>query len=213
LVNILATELIVVFSSWRFFMRRIIRFLGSTVLLLCVSSAYAADMVDAPAVPQMVDPTEPAGFQDWSGAYIGATAGYQLGSVFTRNTVGDFPGVTDLRGLLGGVNAGYNFQNGSMVYGLEADVNWSGLSGNRICAGFPGITCNYLIDLTASLKARVGVSMDQLLVFGEGGLTAGHGESTISPAGAPLTGYSNATLLGLTVRVRGRICPDPENFA
>ena len=182
-------------------MRGLIRVLSSAVLLLISSAAYAADMVDVPDLPHVPAATDANGFHDWSGAYVGATAGYQIGSVFTRNAVGDFPGVTDLRGLLGGVNAGYNFQNGSMVYGLEADVNWSGFSGNRICAGFPGVTCNYAIDLTASLKGRFGVSMDQLLVFGEGGLSAGHGESTISPVGAPLTGYANATLVGLTVGV------------
>ena len=179
-------------------MRGVISFLCAAVLLLCSSAAYAADMVDVPDAPPPADASVANGFHDWSGAYVGATAGYQIGSVMTRTTTGNFAGVTDLSGFLGGLNAGYNFQSGSMVYGVEGDVNWSNYSGSRQCVADATVKCGYSIDLSGSLRGRFGVSIDQMLLFGTAGVSAGRGTTSISPATAGLTGQSTATLLGIT---------------
>lgn len=180
-------------------MRHFMRVFCSSVLLFCSSAAYAADMIDVPDAPPMAGTADTNGSHDWSGGYVGVTAGYQIGKVFTRTTTGNFPGVTELRGLLGGINAGYNVQDGSMVYGVEGDVNWSNFSGDRPCAASAAVQCNYSIDLTASLRGRIGFAVDQVLIFGAAGLSAGRGFASVSPFAAPMTGESSATLLGLTI--------------
>ena len=81
----------------------------------------------------------------WTGFYIGGHAGYSWGSVdgdlthsvliparlpfiFTPNPVA-FPSLArdlDPNGGLGGFQAGYNYQIDRVVYGLEADLSWTG---------------------------------------------------------------------------------------
>lgn len=55
--------------------------------------------------------------------------------------------------LLGGLHIGYNVQEGSMVYGIEADASF----GDRV-------------DYLASLRARVGVAFNELLIYATAGV-------------------------------------------
>src|SRR5258708_3826927 len=50
----------------------------------------------------------------WEGPYVGANLGYQW-SVISNNP-------TRPNGFVGGVQAGYSWQNQQFVYGLEADL-------------------------------------------------------------------------------------------
>jgi outer membrane immunogenic protein len=52
-----------------------------------------------------------------AGPYVGATLGYELGSVDNNPT--------HPSGVAGGLEAGFNWQNGNFVYGGEADINLS----------------------------------------------------------------------------------------
>jgi outer membrane immunogenic protein len=53
----------------------------------------------------------------WAGPYVGATLGYEWGSIDNNPT--------HPNGAAGGFEAGLNWQNGSFVYGGEADINFS----------------------------------------------------------------------------------------
>jgi outer membrane immunogenic protein len=67
------------------------------------------------------------------------------------------------RSLLGGVHVGYNWQEGSRVFGLEGDVSFA-----------KGI------DYLASLRARVGHAVDNTLFYGTAGIAfAGFKDKTI----------------------------------
>jgi outer membrane immunogenic protein len=75
----------------------------------------------------------------WSGFYIGGNIGYGTGRArtsFDPYPAGVFTALapTTLRfdetGALGGGQIGYNWQAGSFVYGLEADIQKSDLSGS-----------------------------------------------------------------------------------
>ncbi|MER8849690.1 porin family protein, partial [Mesorhizobium australicum] len=89
--------------------------LATTILTVVSGSAYAADAIVSEPVPV-------AASFDWTGAYIGVNAGGGFGT-FNLAPSGGGPGSIDLdaSGFLGGVQAGYNWQVGQFVYGVEAD--------------------------------------------------------------------------------------------
>lgn len=69
----------------------------------------------------------PAGAYNWSGFYIGGTAGYANGDHSSDDVAGAFLGYPDLangqsHGFAGGGTLGVNWQAGSLVYGLETLV-------------------------------------------------------------------------------------------
>src|SRR5262249_10038331 len=81
------------------------------------------------------------------------------------------------KGFGGGIQAGYNYQTGSIVWGLEADANYIHLRKSYttdVFAGVDGgtyeadgsIRSNWLI----TLRPRIGVAFDRLLLYVTGGL-------------------------------------------
>ena len=83
------------------------------------------------------------------------------------------PGVSSTNtGFVGGGQIGYNWQVSNWVFGLEADANWNRV---RPSVGFnvpdpfliQTLTGSYTteIDWTASLRARLGVTFDRLLIY------------------------------------------------
>lgn len=150
-------------------------FLTTTALTLTLApAAWAGSMAEALVEP-MVAPVEvvaPAPY-DWSGFYAGLSAG---------KTSGNFeyifgPGETesyDLDGRSFGVFAGYNWQRGNLVYGLELalqDVDAEQEDANFV---YPEYHYNYIHDL----KARIGYASDNMLFYAFGGYSMGeHQES------------------------------------
>lgn len=153
---------------------------ASAVTLVAFQAAHAADAVmDIPQAPA-ADYSEPA-IKDWSGAYLGGTATWQKGK-FNRQ------GSKRANGFGGGVYGGYNVQDGQMVYGGEADLNYSGVDAqtNRFKAKQ---------GANGSIRARVGVDLNPVLVYG----TAGVAASNVEVKDA--TGKDDATMLGWTAGV------------
>lgn len=110
----------------------------------------------------------------WTGFYVGAHVGYSWGSVTGDTThavfvptgspflpvVGPaFPALgrdIDPNGGLGGLQLGYNYQVGSVVYGAEADITWTG---QRDSFNFNGVAPNlnfedFLYQETTAAKLR-----------------------------------------------------------
>ncbi|WP_376709166.1 outer membrane protein [Pseudochrobactrum lubricantis] len=150
-------------------MKKIVALLAMTILS---GQAFAADAI--------VSAPEPAPVQDyttfnWSGAYIGAHAGYGWGK--TRDV--DHPKPADspekkLKGGLGGLQAGYNWQfDNNIVLGAEADVtfgaikkNWDGTAINK---DSPYYTRDK-IGTHGTVRARLGYAADRFLPYVTGGL-------------------------------------------
>jgi outer membrane immunogenic protein len=140
--------------------------------------AVAADLyVPSQPLPIIAD----AGF-DWSGAYIGAALGVQGVRVLT-----DIEGTTDGSGALGGVFAGYTWQQGNVVFGAEIDAEYSGFD-RTVPSVPPAWSFNTHVRGQGSLRARLGYAVDTLLFYGTAGLAVAHvGGSTISPTGTVYT--------------------------
>lgn len=145
---------------------------ASAVLLGAAGAANAADLiVDDVALEAAV----PAG--DWSGAYVGGHVGYASGTADWELL--PQPGPSDdyaLAGWLVGVQGGYNWQIDTFVLGLEGDISLSGIEGDD--QGFIARQVNW----AASLRARAGVAVDAVLLYGTAGVAVANstGEVFIS---------------------------------
>ncbi len=138
-------------------MRKLVMILMATAAgVATFSTAQAADAVDQ--IPEAPAATESysAPVSNWAGAYVGATANYDWG----RFGSGDY----DAKGFGGSLYGGYNFQNGQIVYGAEADIAYTGEDGD---AG-TGLTGTQGVN--GSIRGRVGYDMNPFLIYGTAGL-------------------------------------------
>jgi outer membrane immunogenic protein len=154
------------------------------------------------------DPEMPAAAFDWSGAYVGANLGYAWSHAdFTDaeyNGIRLLPDVhwdLDENGLLGGIQAGYNWQRGHVVFGLEGELGYLDLD-DKSFQGMDPVGVPYDAYGTvdggwyASLNARLGYAWDRTLVYGKLGAVYSRAEvgfldmCTIAPCGDSMTDAS-----------------------
>ncbi|OJU86725.1 MAG: hypothetical protein BGO06_14880, partial [Shinella sp. 65-6] len=139
--------------------------------------AHAADAIDEVPQAPAAEYSEPV-VKNWSGAYVGGTATWQKGKFNGQ-------GQDRAHGFGGGVYGGYNMQNGQMVYGGEADLNYSGVDHNNgVFSAKQGVN--------GSIRGRVGVDLNPVLVYGTAGIAASNVK--VNAAGAK----DDATMLGWT---------------
>jgi outer membrane immunogenic protein len=171
--------------------------LSLSILLATAVPVAAADLSEAS--PDYGKPT--AAPTLWSGPYVGIDGGYGWGSTSHSFDNGAPSGNSHPAGALGGAFAGYNYQTGHFVAGLEADIEAADLSGSFSNAS--GITSqgSARLDWDASLRARFGEAFGPSLPYLTGGVAFGGYKFTGGPlpiAGPCCGGYSE-TLTGWTV--------------
>lgn len=142
------------------------KILAGSVLLLAPAAALAADL------PRRSAAVAPAPYAApvfaWSGPYAGLNAGYAWGdSKLSSGRTGS----ADVDGWLAGAQLGYNHQIGSMVVGVEGDVNWADVNGSVVCA--VGQTCSSKVNWLGSARARAGFAANNILFYGTGGFGFG----------------------------------------
>ena len=156
-------------------------------LVLGPTAALAADLpVKAPPPPVVI--------YDWTGFYIGGSAGGSLGG---SNHVDPFglnltqEGFRVQGGLVGGT-LGYNWQVGSFVVGFEGDASWVDEYGSHIDNG-PSAAAVAAVDALgnplfrsftrenwlATVRGRAGYAVDNLLFYVTGGYAAAGVEAGI----------------------------------
>lgn len=166
------------------------------------TAATAADLY-SDNVPQPLSPQSAVAdiIHDWSGGYFGVVGGGAVGEVETQTGSGTLFSETPLRGGLAGVTAGYNLQNGNMVYGVEADVSWGKIKGDQACEGFPSQTCRFELGWQGTARARVGVAMDRTLLYVTGGLAVAEGKGGVDPIVGAIDGEDKQTYFGYVAGV------------
>lgn len=172
---------------------------GASLLAMGVVSASAADLparmpVKAPAY------VAPMAFS-WTGFYLGLNGGYGFGrGEFNGGGLGS--GGFDAGGGLFGATVGYNWQTGPLVFGLEGDIDWSGMRGSATCGGIT--SCDVRNDYLATIRGRLGYAMDRWMPYITGGAgignvktsIAGFGDTNNTKAGWTLGGGIEASLMG-----------------
>lgn len=130
---------------------------------------------------------------DWTGFYAGVHLGYGWGNAkfTTRTGVPRYP--YNIDGILGGIQAGYNFQMDSFVFGLEGDFSGTSIDGSTSWAAG---TRNASLDINwlATIAARAGVAMDRSLFYAKGGLALA--DTDYRHLGGPGLLRGNATRTG-----------------
>src|SRR5215510_9704711 len=126
---------------------------------------------------------EPVVVDSWRGFYLGVHGGYGwknddfsdiLATIGGKNF---FVGGVNSSGGLFGAQAGYNWQSGSLVGGLEVDLSFSNLSGSSDSVVLPlgpgatnTITRSDDGKWLGSARGRLGFASGNFLLYGTGGL-------------------------------------------
>jgi opacity protein-like surface antigen len=130
-----------------------------------------------------------------AGIYIGGQIGYAWGAgnfnetlidpvtgTLINTSVGGKP-----NGVIGGAHVGYNLQINQWVIGLEGTVDGTSLS-NTAVAFFPvafrgsTLTAQTTADIQGSIRGRLGIAWDRVLIYGTGGVAFGGFNTDVSIA-------------------------------
>ena len=175
------------------------------VSVLALTAIGAGSCVGVWAVPASAQDIR----YDWTGVHVGISLGlgssagavaldYPEGTAGSNNvyfsdgnfrfssetnaTVLSWPEAFDLEGMgpTISVDAGFDYQLGSVVVGAVVDSTYLGTSGMEWASGLVddvglnhSLTVSANLDQIYSLRSRVGIGIDRLLLFGTGGLAAG----------------------------------------
>lgn len=135
--------------------------------------------------------------RNWAGLYVGGHAGggssrsdwmfQQLDDWWTGGSHAfPFPSKT---GFLGGVQAGFNYQLGSVVAGVEGTWSGADLKTTILSPDYPDTDSQTTkVRNLFTFAARFGVTWDRVLFYGKGGWAGGEVElSAFSTSGGPTT--------------------------
>jgi outer membrane immunogenic protein len=185
--------------------------LASTALCAAFASgALAADLPTMKGPPPAPMPVV-APFS-WTGFYIGGN----IGAVFDPDSVQDlggncchfYNGGTDTlnpTGVVGGLQAGYNYQIQSFVVGVEGDLDGTSASASRggvlggSGAGQPVHSAS--LPFFADLRARFGMAFDRFLPYVTGGVVFADLTNKLSDTGytPPLSVSRGSEATGWTI--------------
>lgn len=173
--------------------------LGIVAAIGLSTAAQAADMAVAPrpvAAPAMI--------YNWSGFYAGVHGGGAWGNSNWLNTASNggplfypdlLPGDRNghnISGWLAGGQMGYNFQSGSLVYGLELSGSAADIKGSSISQPGPVSTQDDVFGTKITsfflASARLGYASDSWLLYVKGGYAGAHVKTSAVDIVAPLTG-------------------------
>jgi outer membrane immunogenic protein len=199
--------------------------LSTVILFMGLTASVAARAADLPT--PAVAPIPPV--YDWTGFYVGANVGYGWnegdGPLQCTNSAGvsfgtgcgliPFAGLSP-RGFIGGGQAGFNWQHGPFVIGLESDFQAADIQGstrtdgpwgfvNSTAITRPGsfFTASHQIDWFGTARLRLGyASLDRTLVYATGGIAYGRVDEqtdVVHPAtGVSYPASESATKTGWT---------------
>lgn len=205
-------------------MTRLAKVSGIIAGMLAVSAASAAD-IPAP-VYKSARPTA----YTWQGCYAGAQGGWiksqsdlqwRLDGAYVgflgQTAVDAFAqryAFNDSGFTIGG-HLGCNYQSGNWVAGLEADLNWSSLESD-IETRYPLLTApggqtfnphtdrlSNRLDWYSTVRGRIGLAFDRVMVFATGGLAIAQIETTSETFNAAglltFTGSEDGVRAGWTI--------------
>jgi outer membrane immunogenic protein len=177
--------------------------LASAGTIALASQAFAADLPSRAPPPVYVPPVP---IFTWTGFYLGGQVGYAWG---TQKANVELPnGIIfasrSAEGVIGGGHVGYNYQVNQWVLGIEGSVDGTSLSKTFTPTGqifplFPafGVTYKTSVPIEGSIRGRLGVAWDRVLLYATGGVAFAGVEQTFT---SPVRSLSQSTTrVGWTV--------------
>jgi outer membrane immunogenic protein len=187
--------------------------LASVTVLALTGTALAADLP-----PGVVYPAFAPRFT-FTGFYVGGTVGGVLASLnYIEAPSGAFgpafgPEIAAVgtssaapRGVIGGIEAGYNWQVGMFVLGFETDFSGWDLSASSGVSSFGPTTLSATSSINSNwlftARPRIGFANGNMLTYLTGGLAVSNislaQSILLSAAGPTLAGSASSTQLGWT---------------
>jgi outer membrane immunogenic protein len=151
-------------------------FLAATTLFL-TGSALAADLPTTKSPPPVAPPPAP---YNWTGFYVGVNAGvgfWDSGNVTIFDPVRGPQAfhVDSNTSFVGGGQAGFNYQVGQTVFGVEADIQ--GIAGGSSFTwgrySFFGPSNGGIPGFLGTARGRLGYAIDRTLIYATGGFAYG----------------------------------------
>uniref|UniRef100_Q07T55 Putative outer-membrane immunogenic protein n=1 Tax=Rhodopseudomonas palustris (strain BisA53) TaxID=316055 RepID=Q07T55_RHOP5 len=142
-------------------------------IAMTAAAVFAAGLVSAQAAdlsygrsyaPYTVN--QPLNAYSWAGPYLGGNLGYAWGDIHNNSAKPS--------GLSGGIQGGYNWQSGQMVYGLEGDLQITGANDTFAQYKFSN-------PWFGTVRGRIGYAFNNVMFYGTGGLA--YGELTAEMGG------------------------------
>ena len=174
--------------------------------VVVVSAIAPAQITSAADMPVKAPPPVTA-FYNWTGFYVGGNLGYSIGRdpstvSFGPPFIQHAPSFTLVpAGWLAGGQFGYNWQTGHLVFGLEADWQWTGQKDSAcviFCASPPGgnypfFTEEQKLKWFGTARARIGYAVDHWLWYLTGGAAWGRVETDVTAGNnvTPTTASAN----------------------
>ncbi len=132
------------------------RILWRALVLIVAGWTTSSAAADLNYRPYTVN--QPLNAYSWAGPYLGGNLGYAWGSVDNNPSKPS--------GFAGGVQAGYNWQNGPWVFGVEGDIQASAAEETFAPWKFSN-------PWFGTLRGRIGLAANNFLFYGTGGLAYG----------------------------------------
>jgi outer membrane immunogenic protein len=162
--------------------------LATAAVLGFGGTGYAADM----GIPMKAPAPPPLPVTTWAGWYIGGHLGAARLNGTATNVGDNGAGIhgpcsyysvsacsTGTTGLAAGVQVGYDWQDRYFVYGVAADWTWTGLKhSQQASSGATYFRYQAKVDWLASFRGRMGLALDNNLVYFTGGLALGQLKSS-----------------------------------
>ena len=172
---------------------------SAAVVALPIGVASATDL--PVRMPMKAAPMSPPPF-NWTGFYVGANAGVVWGR--SEQTVDIYTGLgvinpddAKFTGVIGGVQAGYNWQFSNVVLGIEADIDAS--SARKSVVTGPTDTHNMALNWLSTARGRAGLAFDRWLPYVTGGVAFAGLKNEIVDTGNPFTVNRGSTATGWTI--------------
>jgi outer membrane immunogenic protein len=134
--------------------------------------------------PQYAPAPIPVPFNRWTGFYIGGNVGYQWGDIDNNPT--------QPSGVAGGLQAGYNWQNGQWVFGGETDLQISGA--DDTFAGY-----KFSNPWFGTTRGRAGLAFSNVLAYLTAGVAYGGGRAEFAGMSQSRTHFGWTLGLGIEV--------------
>jgi outer membrane immunogenic protein len=144
-------------------------YLAGCIALGVLATAQAAAAADLSVAPlYKAPPAEVSQAYNWTGFYLGINGGGAWGHSWWS---GNATGVNTSGALVGGT-AGYNWQMGRAVLGVEGDLDWANIKGT---GSSPGCVagCTTSDSWLGTVRGRVGYAFGTVMPYVTGGLAVG----------------------------------------
>ena len=169
-----------------------------SVLLVAGATDALADGWEPDAQPSIAYHAYQPELMSWTGFYVGGNVGFNYttsrfdhaatplsactlitGSVADCST----SGTVNSNSVMGGIQAGFNYQVGSFIWGLEGDITWRGQDvGKATFVPAFGVVQDFAESngWLATLRPRVGFAYYRAFIYATGGVAWGNVSHTLT---------------------------------